>query len=49
MTQIACDGNSSEICGGPVSLDGYNYMGTDFANNGGLATVFLILSGLPTG
>jgi len=54
---MTCNGNSSEICGGPNRLNVYNYTGTDLpvnngggnAGGGGPATVFPVLSGLPTG
>ncbi|KAF5348257.1 hypothetical protein D9756_010540 [Leucocoprinus leucothites] len=54
---MVCNGNSSETCGGPNRLNVYNYTGTDLPANpgggnqggGGPATVFPVLSGLPTG
>lgn len=52
---MACNGNSSEICGGPNRLSVYNYTGSDLPTNtgggggGGGAPVFPVLDGLPTG
>ncbi|KXN83001.1 Putative fungistatic metabolite, partial [Leucoagaricus sp. SymC.cos] len=52
---MTCNGNNSEICGGPNRLSVYNYTGTDLptntggGNGGGPSTVFPVLNGLPTG
>lgn len=54
---MVCTGNNAEFCGGPNRLNVYNYTGTDLppTNGGGgggggsAASVFPVLSGLPTG
>lgn len=55
---MICAGDGTEFCGGPNRLNVYNYTGTGLPSQGGgggggggggSATVFPVLSGLPTG
>jgi len=53
---MVCSGDGTEFCGGPNKLNVYNFTGTGLPTQGGgggvgggSATVFPVLSGLPTG
>lgn len=52
---MTCAGNGTEFCGGPNRLNVYNFTGTGLPTRSGgggggdPATVFPVLSGLPTG